>query len=388
MGFCWGFAGAKLSVAKRPVRGRPGLATCKVDVPTEPKFMQLPNPHSFVMTAQRSWGELNRAMGESRQRSRSAIWATALLIIVSACTPNADPTSGLGWAYPHGSTSTFEQPLGPGPFRVPDSQLVLTHAQMEGAQGPIDWHPQDHPPAPRVVGGPERAGLTPCAECHLLNGAGFPAAADLAGLPADYIVEQVTAFRDGTRRSAARGQPNTAEMIKAAKAVSPAELRDAAAYFSQLPRSRWVKVVETAAAPRTYPDKYGWLNAAPGGGTEPTGDRIVELSGDLRRMMLGDDHVFMIDYAPPGAIDSGRRIVMTGGGAGMPCRSCHGARMEGVGTVPPIAGRPAGYIARTLWDIRIGARANPEITPMKAVSRGLSAAEIRDVSAYLASLSP
>lgn len=331
---------------------------------------------------------MSRAVRKTRLRTRPGFWAAALLILVSACKRDADPTSALTWAYPHGPTSTFGQPLGPGPFRVPGSALVLSRAQMEAAPRPIDWHPQDHPPAPAVVGGPERTGLTPCAECHLLNGAGFPASADLAGLPADYIIEQVMAFRNGDRRSAARGQPSTAEMIKVAKAVSPTELRQAAAYFSQLPRSRWVKVVESASAPRTYPDKYGWLNAAPGGGTEPIGNRIVELSDDLRRMMIDDDHVVMTDYAPLGAINSGQRIVMTGGGAGMPCQSCHGERLDGVGATPPIAGRPAGYVARTLWDIRTGARANPKVAPMKAVTRGLSAADVRDVSAYLASLRP
>lgn len=331
---------------------------------------------------------MSGAMRETRQRTRSGVWAAALLTLVSACKRDADPTSALGWAYPRGPTSTFGQRLGPGPFRVPGSPLVLSRAELEGASGPIDWHPEDHPLAPAVVGGPERAELTPCAECHLLNGAGFPASADLAGLPADYIIEQVTAFRNGERRSTAPGQPNTTEMIKVAKAVSPAELRQAASYFSHLPRSRWVKVVEGAMAPRTYPDRYGWLNTAPGGGTEPIGDRIVEVSEDLRRLMLGDDHVVLTDYAPPGAINGGLRIAMTGGGAGMPCQSCHGERLDGVGTVPPIAGRPAGYVARTLWDIRTGARANPEITPMKAVARGLSAAEIRNVSAYLASLQP
>lgn len=329
---------------------------------------------------------MNKAIHTIRHFARLGVCAVALLILVSACQRDADPTAALAWAYPHGPTSTFGQALGAGPFRVPGSALVLSRAQVEGAKGPIDWHPQDHPPAPAVVRGPGRAELTPCAECHLLNGAGFPASADLAGLPADYIVEQVTAFRNGQRRSAARGQPNTAEMIKVAKAVSPAELRQAAAYFAQLPRSRWVKVVESATPPRTYPDKYGWLNLAPGGGTEPIGDRIVEVSEDLPRLMIGDDHVMLVDYAPPGAIARGRSVAMTGGGAGVPCQTCHGERLGGVGAVPPIAGRPGGYIARTLWDIQTGARSNPGAAPMTAVSRGLSPSEIRDVSAYLASL--
>ena len=268
---------------------------------------------------------------------------------------------------------------------MPGSAVVLTRAQIEKATGPIDWHPEDHPPAPAVVGGPTRGEQTPCGECHLLNGAGFPASADLAGLPADYIIEQVGAFRTGERQSANRGQPNTAEMIKVAKLVSPSDLKQAAAYFSHLPRSPWVRVVESATAPRTTADKYGWRNAAPGGGTEPIGNRIVEVSDDLPRMMIGDDHVMLTDYAPPGAEERGRRVATTGGGAGVPCQTCHGARLNGAGAVLPIAARPAGYVARTLWDIRTGARHNPGAMPMQAVARGLTAQQITDVSAYLAS---
>ena len=321
--------------------------------------------------------------------------ALALSTLLAACQRDAGPTAGLAWAYQHGDTTTFGQPLGPGPFRVPGSTLVLTRDQVEHAGKPIDWHPDAHPPAPPVVAGPAVGEATPCAECHLFNGAGFPASADLAGLPAAYIVEQVGAFRSGQRTSARGGQLNTAEMIKTAKAVSPAALREAAAYFARLPRPRWLKVVEGANAPRTMPDKFGWLNVAPGGGTEPLGDRIVELSDDLPRMMMGDDQVMLIDHVPPGAIARGRKVAESGGGAGVPCRTCHGERLSGLlggllgglGAAPPIAGRPAGYIARTLWDLRSGARANAGAAPMLPIARALSPAQVRDLAAYLASLS-
>ena len=321
-----------------------------------------------------------------RARRGAATAALALTVLIAACQRDTSPTAALAWAYPAGMASTYGQPLGPGPFRVPDSKLVLTRAQFDKADGLIDWHPEDHPPAPQSVGGPQTGKATPCAECHLFNGAGFPASADLAGLPASYIIEQVMTFRTGERRSAKPDQPNTAEMIKTAKAVSPEALREAAAYFAALPRSRWVRVVETERAPRTWPDKYGWLNAAPGGETEPVGDRIVELSGDLPRMMIGDDHVMLTDYAPPGSVARGKHIVETGGGGGLPCASCHGEQLEGTSAIPPIAGRPAGYVARTLWDIRTGARNNAAVAPMRAISNGLTPAQIRDVSAYLASL--
>ncbi|WP_421847661.1 c-type cytochrome [Novosphingobium sp.] len=324
----------------------------------------------------------------SKQVRFVAVSLIAATMALSGCQRETDPTAALAWAYPTGATTTFGQPLGPGPFQVPGSKLILTRAQVAQSKGPIDWHPEDHPTAPPVVGGPYGGAATPCAECHFLNGAGVPASADLAGLPAAYIIEQVNAFRSGERKSANAGQPNTAEMIKTAQGVDPVALQQAAAYFSRLPRSRWLRVIESDTAPRTFPDKYGWLNPAPGGGSEPLGDRIVELSADLPRAMLGDDHVLLTDYVPRGAIARGKRIAETGGVSAMPCQTCHGAELTGSGSVPPIAGRPAGYIARTLWDIRTGARRNQAVAPMRAVARGLTPSEIRDVAAYLAAQAP
>jgi cytochrome c553 len=312
----------------------------------------------------------------------------ALAVSLFACARHEDPTSVLAWAYPSGSETTFGKPLGPGPFHMPGSRRTLTGAEIEAAEGPIDWYPEDHPPAPAIVRGPAPSGTTPCAECHGFNGAGFPGSADLAGLPAAYIVEQVEAFRSGDRRSAQPDQPNTAEMIKAARSVTPDELSEAAAYFAGLPRMPWLRVIEKETAPRTIPDKYGWLNPAPGGGTEPVGDRVVELSDDIERGFLGDDHVILTDYAPPRAVARGRDIVATGGGAGTPCQSCHGPELRGTAGAPAIAGRPAGYIARTLWDLRVGARRGPSVALMQSPVKGLSPSEIRDVAAYLASLTP
>jgi cytochrome c553 len=327
-----------------------------------------------------------------RLAPRRALVASVIFLVSAAalvaCNLSNDPTYGLAWAYPSGTETAFGKPVGPGPFHMPGSPLTLTRAQIEKADGPIDWYPGDHPPAPAIIRGPAASGTTPCAECHGFNGAGFPASADLAGLPAAYIVEQVKAFRSGERSSAKPNQPNTAEMIKAAQTVTPEELDAAAAYFAHLPRKPWLRVVETTTAPRTLPDKYGWLNPAPGGGTETVGDRIVELSDDMQRGFLNDDHITLTDYAPPGAVARGRAIVATGGRSGTPCGSCHGPELRGTAIAPPLAARPAAYIARTLWDIRVGARRGPSLAPMQKTAKTLRPSEIRDAAAYLASIRP
>ncbi len=333
--------------------------------------------------------------GDDRSTSRSAlrvviaaIGAAWLAAAFGTNDANTALTTGLAWAYPSGSTTAFGSPLGPGPFRMPGSPLTVTRTQMEHAEGPIDWYPKDHPAAPRVVKGPASGKAEPCAECHGFSGAGFPGSADLAGLPAAYIAEQVRSFASGERHSADPHQPNTAEMIKVAKSVTPRQLQEAAAYFAHLPRTHWLRVVETSTVPKTIPDKFGWLDPAPGGGTEPIGERIVELSDDLPQSFLGNDHVVLTDYVPPGALSRGRAIVETGGVSGQPCTVCHGASLRGGQTAPPLAGRSAAYLARTVWDIRVGARHGLAVTPMVAPSRALSALDIRDAAAYLASLAP
>ena len=312
-----------------------------------------------------------------------AVFGAAIALSGASKLPSG--VSGLAWAYPRSESTTFGQPLGPGPFHMPGSSLTLTRAEVQKAVGPIDWHPEDHPLPPAIVAGSVGAKVTPCAECHALNGAGFPGSADLAGLPSAYIVEQVMAFRSGERRSGDPGQPDTAEMIKVARKVAPDALKEAADYYAALPRPHWLSVAETTRAPRTVPDRYGWLDPAPGGGVEPLGGRVVELSDDLPRTFLDDDHVILRDYVPLGAIARGKRVA-DGAGGGIACRSCHGPELRGEGAAPPIAGRPAAYLARTLWDIRLGARRNAGVAPMRAVAGGLSSAQVRDLSAYLASL--
>jgi cytochrome c553 len=330
-------------------------------------------------------------MNHGKRRLPGRAWAAAILVLgstsaVIAGDRGASLTAGLAWAYPSGPQTTYGQAPGPGPFHMPGSKLTLTRAQLDQAEGPIDWHPEEHPPAPAIVRGPATSKTTPCAECHAFNGAGFPASADLAGLPAAYIIEQVMAFRSGDRQSARPDQPNTAEMIKAAKSVTHEELNAAAAYFSRLPRKSWLRIIETATVPRTSPDKFGWLNLAPGGGHDPIGNRIIELSDDMQRQFLYDDHVFLRDYVPPGAVQRGKRVVTTGGGTGTPCSSCHGPGLRGTALAPPLAGRPAGYIARTLWDIRVGARRGASVALMQVPARAMRPTEIRDAAAYLASL--
>jgi len=309
------------------------------------------------------------------------------MLAVAACHPK-NPGAGLAWAYPHAAKAPMAMPPPPGPFHVPGSPLTMTLAQVSDDANPPDWFPAEHPTPPAIVthAGPD--GVTPCGACHLINGQGFLGAPNLAGLPAAYIVQQVQEFRSGRRLSWEKNRPATKEMIGEAKAVSDAQLAEAAAYFAGLHRAPWVQVVETDSAPKTRPDYEGWQDIDPRGGREPIKGRIIEVAEDWNRMDLEDPHSGIVAYVPVGAVARGQALVQSGGKSGLPCAGCHGAGLKGVGDTPPLAGRSAAYLARMLWDIKTGARGGPTVAAMQAPAAALSEADITDITAYLASLKP
>ena len=223
-------------------------------------------------------------------------------------------SAALAWAYPTGPQDGTPQPLPAGPQRVPGSARTFTLAEVNDDLNPPDWFPNEHPLAPPIVAHGVKDGPTPCAECHLMNGQGFPGAANLNGLPAAYIIEQVHAFKSGDRGSSQSSRFDTAEMIKVAQAVRESDLNTAAAYFSALPPRPFVRVVETGVVPATLGDYYGWLDLVPGGAPEPIAGRIIEVPEDTVRAFRSDPHVGIVDYVAPGAVARGAALGVRGGG--------------------------------------------------------------------------
>lgn len=313
----------------------------------------------------------------------------AVALALTACSPAKQPSPGteLAWAYPHAKEGPLPE-VPPGLHRIPGSTRVYTGAQLNDEKVAPDWNPEEHPPEPDIVARERPGGPTPCAECHLMNGQGFLAIPNLAGLPASYIVQQVQEFRSGRRRSWEAGRPATQEMIEVSQKVTDQELASAAAYFSRLPLRRWYRVVETDQVPATKPDYYGWLDLVPGGGSEPIGGRIIEVAEDFPRMTMEDPRSGVVVYVPRGAIARGEALVRTGGVGGLACASCHGAALKGVGDIPPLAGRSAAYLARMLWDMKTGARQGPAVAQMQPIAGALSEADITNIAAYLASQKP
>jgi cytochrome c553 len=291
------------------------------------------------------------------------------------------------WAFPGGQPdSTLADSTRP--HRVPNSAARFTLPQVINRFAPPDWHPSGHPSMPEVVAHGRAPKLFACAYCHLPNGMGRPENATLAGLPEDYIIAQLAAFRDSTRRSVLPSWIPGNSMHAVAMNATEAEVASAARYFSGLRFTPRATVVEAARVPRTR--QAGFVYARiPGGGTEPIGSRIVEGPPDFERHELRDDGMTYVAYAPPGSIRRGRSLATTGtNGAATACVTCHGPTLTGIGLIPPLAGRYPTYIVRQLLAFKTGARSTPASQPMQAAVAGLSVADMIAVAAYAGSLAP
>jgi cytochrome c553 len=274
----------------------------------------------------------------------------------------------------------------PGPRRtehVAGSKLAFTDSQINDEFFVADWFPQEHGPMPPAVSMGRKPAVMPCALCHLPTGNGGPAEAALPGLPASYILEQINEFRAGRRTVAQPGMQSAREMEKVAKAVTNADLLAAARYYSRLKFSSHFHVVETDTAPKTRIGLVCLHVKIPG--SEPLGQRIIEVPDDAKQWEVGNPHTEFTAYVPKGSIARGGALVSSGDGA-QPCRSCHGPDLKGTGNVPPLAGRSPSYLARQLYDIRHGARRGPAVAPMLPEVAHMTPAERIAVVAYLASL--
>ena len=271
---------------------------------------------------------------------------------------------------------------------VPDSLVSMPRSAINLNNGPPDWHPDGHPPMPELVATGGGDGVVACGYCHLPNGQGKPENASLAGQPYDYIVQQMTDWRKGLRRSGEprMGPPSFMERI--GLAATDEEARVAAEYFSSMDFKPWVRVVETDVVPKTR--FAGWIHKViDGGGMEPIGTRVIETPENLRRTELRDDASSFVAYVPEGAIKRGENLVMTGGnGRTEVCTVCHGPELRGLGPVPALAGRSPSYVARQLYDLQTGVRNGAWSDLMDATVSDLTTEDIVNLAAYTASLAP
>lgn len=314
----------------------------------------------------------------------------AALTLALACAvvgpATADDAGPPAWAYAVNPPGLKPVPDDGTVRHVPGSAAGFTLTQIRDLFGVPDWHPDDHPLLPEPVAHGRKPDAFACAFCHLPNGLGRPENASLAGLPAEYIEHQIADFRSGARKSSVASLPPTL-MVATAKGATDADVKAAAAYFSALKLTPWIRVEEAATVPKTR--VLGFMLVPDGSGeTEPIGNRIIEMPEDVERTELRDARSGFVAYAPPGSLARGAALVATGHGKTVPCGICHGAELRGLGPVPALAGRSPSYLFRQLYDIKHGARAGSWAALMQPVLANLDEQDMVALAAYAASRSP
>jgi cytochrome c553 len=307
---------------------------------------------------------------------RSGCLLSLLLIFGCLCARAAEAPH---WAFPVADKVQPSSKEDGQPKTLAGSDKSYTQAEIDNLKRPPDWFPDMHPAMPPVVA--QGTSSFACGSCHLPIGTGHDESAYLAGLPESYLAAQMADFKGGTRKG-------FGIMPDIARSLGDADIEAAARYFASLPARRWVRVVETDAVPKTYVNASNMRLPSPDGGSEPIGDRIVELPENTAAAIARDPRSGFIAYVPKGSIAEGHALVTTGGGKTTACVACHGPDLKGLGDVPAIAGRHSGYIVRQLYFFQNGERSDPDAAPMHDVAANLTAHDMLVVAAYLASLDP
>ena len=271
--------------------------------------------------------------------------------------------------------------------RIPGTDRTFTRGELRATKETMDWYPEDRRgTAPDIVRVGKPPAVRQCTLCHLPDGAGRPENAPVSALHPVYFMQQMQDYRNGLRKSADPRKGNTNNMIAFAKATTPEEDRAAAEYFAQQPYPRRMKVLESKTAPkvRLQGGMHMAIPAGEGGGMEPlrAGD-IVEVPDDNMRAEARDTHMGFTAYVAPGTLNKGKQAA-----AKYQCTLCHGANLEGVGPVPPLAGRSPSYLVRQLFDMKTGARRGPWAELMKPTVDAMSVQDMTAVAAYAASVQP
>ena len=324
---------------------------------------------------------------------KTRLWALAIAVVAAASVglhsqqqPSA-PASALpsppqrepAWAFPVQAGSLPAE--APEAKSVEGSTKKYTPQEIDNLLSPPDWFPEAHKPAPGIVQKGHGAALA-CGSCHLMSGLGHPESADLTGFTADYIVQQMLDFKNGTRKDYAR-------MNGISKEVSDQESREAAEWFASLSRKKWSRVIEAAMVPKTFVGQGRMRFADPKGGMEPIGNRIITVPEDQEKARMRDPRSGFVSYVPPGSINKGKALAETGGrNKTIACTICHGDGMKGLANVPRIAGLHPIYVARQLHLFKDGDRNGPDAALMKKPVMQLTNDDILNISAYIGSLSP
>jgi cytochrome c553 len=211
---------------------------------------------------------------------------------------------------------------------------------------------------------------------------GQPESANIRGLNADYFIRQMHDFASG-----ARGGPRAGAMAGFAKGMTDDDIKQVAAYYSELKPAKWTKVSESEMAPKTIVGRNSQRTKMPGNDTEQVGMRVIEVADNPAAIRQMVEPAFTA-YVPKGSVAKGRNIAMTGAGKAEACTGCHGTKLQGDDDVPSLAGRSPVYIARQIYSFKNGVRKGDHAEIMKNVVAKLSDDDVVAVASYISSLNP
>ncbi len=313
-------------------------------------------------------------------------WAYAQSAVSSPPATTAQQDAFPPWAYPW-APDFVAPPPDDVPQRIPGSAAAFSWKQARDLFFAPDWFPDEHGPMPDVVKSGRKPDVRACASCHRAVGTGGPENANLAGLNVDYFKQQMADFKSGARKFSGPQRSAVLLMAAAAKAMTDAEVQAAAEYFAALKPKRIIRVVESDTVPTTYIARLFFVKR-PEGGTEPLGQRIVEMPDDVEQFELRDPRSQFTAYVPPGSVAKGETLAKTGGGRSVQCALCHGPDLRGIGPIPQIAGRSPTYLMRQLYDFQHGMRTGSTSALMTPTVERLSIDDMISIAAYVASLEP
>ena len=254
---------------------------------------------------------------------KHSMWMSIAALAVFAVSAYGQ-AARLEWAYPVPDKNP--PPAGPdSPKHLPNSTKAYTQAQIDDQFAPPDWYPNEHGPLPNVVEKGIQAQA--CGSCHLMSGQGHPESAQLAGLPAAYMIRQMQDFKSGVRKDPEgyEASARAARMNNIAAGLPEEKMRAAVEFFSAMKPVTWYKVVEADTVPKSWVNAGRMRLPAPGGGTEPLGNRIITMPQDPERIELRDPHMGFIAYVPKGNVKKGEELATKGGnGKTVACATCHG----------------------------------------------------------------
>src|ERR1700734_3856258 len=184
------------------------------------------------------------------------------------------------------------------PKTAPGSDKSYTRKQIDDLFNPPDWYPAQPPPMPPVVAHGSGTTVRACAACHLPTGTGHDESANIAGLPAPYLVRQMADYKSGARKGSGM-------MTGIAKAIADDDVRAAADYFASLKPRPWIRVVGTTTVPKTFVGARNKRLPFADGSTEPIGTRIVEIPEVPERVLNRDPESGFVAYVPQGSIARG-----------------------------------------------------------------------------------